>query len=149
MMLVLSFCCNLDWGSYSTSIAKTVYKKTEALIRPMKFLFSEVALYLYKPTLRPCMEYCFHVGAGAPRCYLEFLDKLQKWICSTVGPSLAASIELLAHCQKVANLIVLYRYYFGRCFFELVQLLPLPFHCKRSTRYSDRLHEFSVTIPRY
>ena len=34
-----------------------------------------------------CIEYCFHVWAGAPSCYLEFLDKLQNWICVTVGPS--------------------------------------------------------------
>ena len=26
-------------------------------------------------------------------CYLELMDKLQKWICRTVGPSLAASLE--------------------------------------------------------
>ena len=30
------------------------------------------------------------VWAGAPSCYLEFLDKLQKQICRTFGPSLAA-----------------------------------------------------------
>ena len=39
-----------------------------------------------------------------------------------------------------------YRYYFGRCFSELAQLTPLPFSRRRSTRYSDRLHDFSVTI---
>ena len=44
------------------------------------------------------MKYCCHVWAGAPSCYLELLDKLQKWICRTVGPSLAASLEPLAHC---------------------------------------------------
>ena len=26
------------------------------------------------------MKYCFHVWAGAPSCYLEMLDKLQKRI---------------------------------------------------------------------
>ena len=31
---------------------------------------------------------------------------------------------------------------------ELAQLVPLPFSKGRSTRYSDRLHDFSVTIPR-
>ena len=41
-----------------------------------------------------------------------------------------------------------YRYYFGRCSSELAQLVPLPFFRGRSTRYSDRLHDFSVTIPR-
>ena len=31
---------------------------------------------------------------------------------------------------------------------ELAQLVPLPDSQGRSTRYSDRLHDFSVTIPR-
>ena len=85
-MLGLIFSSKLDWGSYIVSIAKTVSKNIGALIRSMKFLSPEVALYLYKSTIRPCMEYCCHVWAGAPSYYLELLDKLQKWICRTVGP---------------------------------------------------------------
>ena len=41
------------------------------LIRSMKFLSLEVALYLYKSTIRPCMEYCYHIWIGASSCYLE------------------------------------------------------------------------------
>ena len=118
------------------------------LIRSTKFLFPEVGLYLYKPTIRPCMEYCCHVWATAPSCYLEFLDKLQKQICRTVGPSLAVSLESLVHHGNVANLKVFYRYYFGRCSSELVHLVPLPYSRGRSIRYFDRLYDFSVTIPR-
>ena len=114
----------------------------------MKFLSPEVTLYLYKSTICPYMEYCCHVWAGAPSCYLELLDKLQKRICRTVGPSLAASLEPLAHCRNVASLSLFYRYYFNRCSSELAQLFPLPFFRGRSTRYSDRLHDFSVTISR-
>ena len=73
------------------------------------------------------MEYCCHIWAGAPSCYLELLYKLQKWLYRTVGPSLAAYLEPLAHCQNVAKLSLFYRYYFGRCFSELAQLIPLPF----------------------
>ena len=94
------------------------------------------------------MEYCCHVWTGAPSCYLDFLDKLQKPICRIVGPSLAASLEPLAHRQNVANLSFFYMYYFGRCSSELAQLVPLPFSQGKSTRYSDRLRDFSVTIPR-
>ena len=36
----------------------------------------------------------------------------------------------------------------SRCSSELAQLVPLPFSQGRSTRYSDRLHDFSATIPR-
>ena len=102
-MLGLTFFFKLDWDSYIISIAKTASKKIRALIRSMKFLSPEVALYLYKSTIRPCMEYCCHVWAGAPSCYLELLDKLQKRICRTVGPSPAASLEPLAHCQNLAS----------------------------------------------
>ena len=105
----------LDWGSYIVSIAKTASKKTGALIRSMKFLSPEVALYLYKSTIRPCREYCCHVWADAPSCYLQLLDKLQKRICRTVGPSLAASLEPLADRRNVTSLSFFYRYYFGRC----------------------------------
>ena len=77
-MLVLTFCSKLDQGSYITSIAKTASKKIGALIRFMKFLSPEVALYLYTSSICPYMEYCCHVWAGAPSCCLELLDKLQK-----------------------------------------------------------------------
>ena len=83
-MLGLTFSSKLDWGSYIISIAKTASKKIGALIRSMKFLSLEVALYLYKSTICPCMEYCCHVRGGAPSCYLELLHKLQKQICRTV-----------------------------------------------------------------
>ena len=115
--LTLSF--KLDWASYIVSIAKTASKKIGALIRSMKFLSPEVALHLYKSTIWPCMEYCYNIWAGAPSCYLELLDKLQKRICRAVGPSLAASLEPLAHHRNVASLSLFYRYYFGRCSSEL------------------------------
>ena len=147
-MLWLTFSSKLDWGSYIISIATTTSKKIGALICSMKFLSPEVALDLYKSTIRSCMEYCCHVWAGAPSYYLELLDKLQKRICRAAGPSLAASLECLTHCRNVASLNLFYRYYFGRCSSELTQLVPLHFSRGRSTCYSDRLHDFSVTIPR-
>ena len=96
-MLGLTFFSKLDWGSYIISIAKTTSKKVGALIHAMKFLSPEIAFYLYKSAIRPFMEYCCHDWVGAPSCYLGLLDKLQKWICRTVGLSLAASLELLTH----------------------------------------------------
>ena len=77
-MLGLTFSSKMDLGSYIISMAKIAFKKIQALIRSMKFLSPEDSLYLYKSTIKPCMEYCCHVWAGAPSCYLEVLDKLQK-----------------------------------------------------------------------
>ena len=146
--MLVTISSKLDWGSYIISIAKTVSKKIGALIRSMKFLPPEVALYLHKSTICPCMEYCCHVWAGAPSCYFELLDRLQERIYRTVGPSIAASLEPLARHQNAANLSLFYRYYFGRCSSELTQLVPLSFSRGRCTHYSDSLHDFSVIIPR-
>ena len=78
MLAGLTFSSKLDWGSYIISIAKTASKKIGPLIRSMKFLSPEVALYLYKSTICPCMEYCCHVWVSVLSSYLELLDKLQK-----------------------------------------------------------------------
>ena len=77
------------------------------------------------------------------------LDRLQKQIYMTVGPSLAASLETLAHHRNVVSLSLFYSYYFDRCSSELLaQLVPLPYSRGRSTPYSDRLDYFFVTFPR-
>ena len=60
-MLGLSFSSKLDWSSSIISIAKTACKEIKALSRSVKFLSSELALYLYKSTIHPCMEYCCHI----------------------------------------------------------------------------------------
>ena len=83
-----------------------------------------------------------------PQLLLGLVRQATKTDMQIVGPSLPASVEPLAHRRNVASSSLFYRYYFGRCSSELAQLVPLPFSQGRSTRYSDRLHDFSVTIPR-
>ena len=95
----LTFSSKLDQGFYIISIAKTAFKKIGALIRPLNVF----ALYLYKSVIRPCMEYCCHVWDGAPSCYLELLDRLQKRIYMTVGPSITTSLEPFPHGRNVAS----------------------------------------------
>ena len=72
--LELTLSSKMEWGSYIISIAKTASKKIGALIRSIKFLSPEVALYLHKSTICQCMEYCCHASS----CYLQLLEKLQK-----------------------------------------------------------------------
>ena len=114
----------------------------------MTFLSPEVALYFYKSNIQPYMEFCCHVWAGAPSCFLELLNKLQKQICRTTGLSLATSIETLAHCRNVASLHLSYGYNLGGCSSDLAQLVPLLYFQGRPTSFSNRLHEFFVTISR-
>ena len=145
-MLGFTFSSELDWGCYIISIAKTASKKIGALICSMKFFSPEVALYLYKSTIHPCMEYCCHIWVGVPNCYVELLSKLQKQICRTVGPSLATSLEPLTHRQNVTSLSLSYSYNFGKFSSELAQLIALPFSRGRSTHYSDGLYDFSMSL---
>ena len=73
-MLGLTFSSKLDWGSYIISIVKTASKKIGALIRSMKFLSAEVALYLYKSTIRPLWNTVVTSGLVPP---------VTTWICKT------------------------------------------------------------------
>ena len=136
-LLGLTFSAKFYWDSYIIS------KKTGALIHSMKFVSPGVALYLYKSTIQPCMEYCCHVWADAPSCYFELLDKLQKQICKTDGPLLVASLEPLSHRRNVASLSNFFRYCFG-----IAELVLLPYSRGRSPCCSDSLHDFSITIRR-
>ena len=117
-MLELTFSCKLDWGLYIISIAKTTSRKIGALICSMKFLSPEVTLYHYKSTIWSYMEYCFHVWADAPSCYLESLDKLQKQIYRTVAPSLG-SFRTLGSSSKCSQLKSLFIYLFIYYIFNL------------------------------
>ena len=78
----------------------------------------------------------------------DMLGKLQKRIGRTVGHSFAASLEPLAHLGNRTSGSLFYKYYFGRCSSKLAQLVPVPYSRERSTRYSARFHDFSVTNPR-
>ena len=135
----------MDWGSYIIFIAETSSKKNWALIRSMKFFSPEVALYLYKSIIHPCIKYCCHVWSGAVG---QDGTRPDVTTSRTVGPSLAASLEPLAHRWNVDSLSLFYIYYFGRCSSKLAQLVPLAFSRGRSTYYSDILHDVTVTIPR-
>ena len=101
-MLGLSLSCRLDWGSYVVSIAKTASKKIDSFYEVSS---PEIPIYLCKSAIHPFLECCCHVWDVTPSCYLNvllashhcyMLNKLQKRICRTAGPSLA-SIEPLAH----------------------------------------------------
>ena len=53
------------------------------------------------------MEYCCLVWAGVLNCYLELLDKLQKRIYRTFGPSLGTSLAnpwLIAKCSLLFSI---------------------------------------------
>ena len=86
--LGLSF---LIWARVLTLslLQKLPPRKIGAFISSKKFLCPEFALYPlypYKAAAQPCIEYFCHVKAGLPKCHLETLRKLQKWVYRAVDP---------------------------------------------------------------
>jgi len=75
-LLGLTFTNDFSWKSYIQSIAKTAAMKVGALYRARNFLTQESIFYLYKSTIRPCIEYCCHLWAGAPAESLNLLERV-------------------------------------------------------------------------
>ena len=55
----------------------------------------------------PCLDYCSYLISA------YMLDKLQKSVCRTVGLTLAASLEPLAHQRNVARGITMVEVHFN------------------------------------
>ena len=69
----------------------------------MKFFCPEVALYLYKSNIEPCMKYCCHVWVGAPSCYLELLDKLHMQNCWPFTCCLSWTLGSSLKCSRLKS----------------------------------------------
>ena len=76
----LSFSSKLDWVCYIVSITKAASKKFGAQIHSRKFLSPEIAFYLYKSTIQPCMEYSSLACANTSSCYLNMRNQLTKLV---------------------------------------------------------------------
>ena len=105
-------------------------------------------LYLYKSTIRPVMEYCCHIWAGAPACHLSLLDGIQRRIPNLVGHDLASSLESLSLRRSVAPLSLFYRYYNGRCSKGHSLVGPPNRTFGRTTRFSAHSHPYTVSVPK-
>ena len=143
-MLGLTFSSKLDWGSYIASVAKTASKKIGAFVLCCFFL-----LRLHCSSIN--LPYG-HVWNTVVMSGLVLLIATWNWWISYrnryVGLLVLHLLPLLNPWLIVKSLSLFYRYELGRCSSELAQLVPLPYSRGRSTCYSDRLHDFSVTIPR-
>ena len=146
-LLGLTFSNDFSWNNYIVSIAKTATMKVGSLYRARNFLSPESILYLDKATIRPCIEYCCHIWAGASADCLRLLDRIQKRITNIVGPDLSSNFQFLSHRRNVASLSLFYKYFHGSCSDELKSLTPTlkSFNCV--TRYSANAHPFTVQLP--
>ena len=100
-------------------------------------LFYGISVYLYKSTIQSCMGYCCHGWAGAPKYYLDILGCRNDFIRLLVL-HFQFFLERMAHRCDMANLSLFYRYYFGKCFSELDELVPFPLTYSQTTTFSER-----------
>ena len=136
-VLGLTFSNDLTWNNYIESIAKSAPMKIGSLYRARNFLSPESILYLYKATIRPCLEYCCHIWSGASADCLSLLDRLQRRIVNIVGPDLCSNLQSY----------LFYKYFHGCCSDELKSLTPALKSFKRVTRFSTSAHPFTVQLP--
>ena len=99
VMLELSFSSNLVWNFYIICIAKSISKNSDSWFIVLSF-FLLMLIYLYKSNIPHYMECCCYIWFGVPNCYLDMLNKSWKWVIRVAGPTLAASLNLLAHRQR-------------------------------------------------
>ena len=108
-LLALTFTKSMYWKPYYRPLPRLLQGKwTPFLVPSVSFLNPESILYLYKSTIRPCMECCFHIWGGAPRSNgLDLLDRVQKWVVSLVGSGLSSDLQAMSHRRDVASISLL------------------------------------------
>ena len=149
-LLGLPFCSSLGWSQYIENIAKAASKKIGSLHRAKNFLTPESILYLYKSTIRPCLEYCCHIWSGAPITSLNILDKVQRRLYNLLGENLFSKLQPLSHRRDVASLSLFYRYFHGHCSEDLASLMPRRYSTFNSSIQTHRSvrNNWAVYLPR-
>ena len=125
-LLGLDISTDVSWERYISGIAKSAPMRVGCLYRARKFLPPDATLYLYNTTIRPLMEYCCNICAGAPACHLSLLDRVQKRIVNLVGEELGSSLQ----STSVSDLVPPVRVF------------------ERETRLSACSHPYIIALPR-
>ena len=78
----------------------------------------------YVNCIRPKMEYNSHLWTGASKNALDFVDRIQsQGLKRILDHRVASSITFLEHRRNVSCIVLLYKYYFGKCFSALSELI--------------------------
>ena len=89
-----SMSSNLTWKPHINSRAKHASQKLGFLSRASGYFSPSQLLTLYKFQIHPSLEYCFHVGGGAPKSSLHLLDEVQSKANRLINnPNLTNSLQ--------------------------------------------------------
>ncbi|CAG5046898.1 unnamed protein product [Parnassius apollo] len=121
--------------------AKLASKKHGVLSRAGQYFMPAHRLRLYKAQVRPHMEYCSHLWAGAPQYQLLPLYRIQRRAARIIDDRvLSDRLDSLALRRDVASLCILFRIYHGECSEELFGLIPAAKFRERTTRQTSRYY---------
>ncbi|RVE41561.1 hypothetical protein evm_013795 [Chilo suppressalis] len=127
--------------------AKLASKKLGVFNRSRMYFTPAHRLQLYKAQVRPHMEYCSHLWAGAPQYQLLPLDRIQRRAARIVDDQdLSDQLDPLALRRDVASLCVFYRIYHGECSEELFGLIPAAAFRHRTSRQKFHPHHLDAWL---
>ncbi|XP_045496949.1 uncharacterized protein LOC123695220 [Colias croceus] len=140
-ILGIDIASDVQFRGHLEDKAKLASKKLGVLARARQYFPPAHRLLLYKAQVRPHMEYCSHLWAGAPQYQLLPFDRLQRRACRIVDlPELTDRLDPLALRRDVASLCVFYRIYNGECSEELFALIPPAQFHHRTARHKQKYH---------
>ena len=150
-LLGVTFDKHLFYGPHLQRIALRAAQRIGFLRKSFKVLDTHGRFAAYKGFVRPTLEYCPLVWAGAAPYHLSRLDKIQKRALSLIGPGV--SVDSLALRRSVSSLCLLHKLMSGPRLPTLANLLPpqrAPPTEPRTRRQLAETHPFqlSVTLPR-
>ena len=124
-ILGIDISSDVQFGGHLEGKAKLASNKLGVLSRARQYFTPAHRLQLYKAQVRPHMEYCCHLWAGAPQYQLAPFDRIQRRAARIVDDhAISMQIDPLALRREVASLSIFYRIYHGECSEELFGLLP-------------------------
>ena len=127
--------------------AKLASKKLGVLGRARRYFTAAHRLQLYKAQVRPHMEYCSHLWAGAPQYQLLPFDRLQRRAVRIIDDSrLTDRLDPLALRRDVGSLCVFYRIYNGECSEELFGIIPAAEFHSRTARHRLNYHPHHLDV---
>lgn len=106
LLRYMEYLSSLSWnGALAFSLLLKLLSRTlEPWFVPRSFFIVKLFFIPINMLLWSCIKWCCHVWARAASCYLDILDKLNKGVCESGGPTFAAFPESLIHFRNVARL---------------------------------------------
>ena len=148
-VLGLTIDSRLTWKEHIHGIAAVASQKLGFLFAVRSYSSSTLLLALYKSLVRPHLEYCSHIWAGAAECHLELLNKIQRRATRLVGnANLTFQLAPLNAHRRVGFLFLFYRFYHGHCANSIAELMPRPAEIGRPLRNREAWHPYRVDLCR-